>query len=44
MKSWFDGNKLTLNLSEKYIYIFGNRATLLNKKLMINEIEIERLK
>jgi len=44
MKSWFDANKLTLNLSKTKCIIFGNRATTLNKKLMINDIEIERVK
>lgn len=44
MKSWFDANKLTLNLSKTKFIIFGNRATTLNKKLMINDIEIERVK
>lgn len=47
MKSWcwlLDANKLTLNLSKTKFIICGNRDTTLNKKLMINDIEIERVK
>lgn len=44
LKSWFDANKLTLNLSKTKFIIFGNRTIPLHKKLMINDIEIEKVK
>ena len=43
LKSWFDANKLTLNLSKTKFIIFGNRSNNSNKKLMINDVEIERV-
>lgn len=40
LKSWFDANKLTLNLSKTKCIIFGNHSNNSNKKLMINDVEI----
>ena len=41
LKSWFDANKLTLNLSKMKFIIFGNHSNSSNKKLMINDVEIK---
>ena len=43
LQSWFDTNKLTLNLSKTKYIIFGNRPTNTDKNLTINNIEIERV-
>ena len=42
-ESWFDANKLTLNLSKTKFIIFGNHSNSSNKKLMINDVEIKRV-
>uniref|UniRef100_A0A671WXI2 Reverse transcriptase domain-containing protein n=1 Tax=Sparus aurata TaxID=8175 RepID=A0A671WXI2_SPAAU len=43
LKRWFDYNKLTLNLNKTKCIIFGNRPINSNKKLMINNVVIERV-
>lgn len=43
LKNWFDLNKLTLNISKTKFIVFGNRLPNTISKLMINEIEIERV-
>ena len=43
MKSWFDSNKLTLNLNKTKFIIFGNRTYNTQKRLTIDNIEIERV-
>lgn len=44
LKSWFDSNKLTLNLSKTKFTVFGNMLNNSQKKLKINNTEIERVK
>lgn len=43
LKDWFDLNKLTLNTSKTKFIVFGNRLSNTISKLMINEVEIERV-
>ena len=40
LKSWFDANKLTLDLSKTKYIIFGNHS---NKTLVLNDVETERV-
>lgn len=42
MKSWFNSNKLTRNLSKNSYMIFGNRPTQTNDIIMIHDVETER--
>ena len=44
LKKWFDSNKLTLNLHKTKFQIFGHRTTDVDKKLVINDTEIEQVK
>ncbi|KAL3974187.1 hypothetical protein ACER0C_002548 [Sarotherodon galilaeus] len=43
LKTWFDHNKLTLNLSKTKFIIFGNRTYSTNRKLTINNTELDRV-
>ncbi|XP_019206884.1 uncharacterized protein LOC109196856 [Oreochromis niloticus] len=43
LKTWFDHNKLTLNLSKTKFIIFGNRTYSTNSKLTINNTELDRV-
>lgn len=42
-KSWFDSNKLTLNLNKTKFIIFGSCPANFIKKLVTNDVEIERV-
>ena len=37
LKSWFDSNKLTINLNKTKCIIFGNGQTCSTKKLITND-------
>ena len=43
IKRWFDYNKLTLKLNKTKCIVFGNRPINSNRKLMINNVVIERV-
>lgn len=43
LKKWFDLNKLLLNLGKTKFMIFGNRQIKKEVKIMISDIEIERV-
>ena len=43
LKNWFDVNKLSLNVSKTKFIIFGNRPITKGAKIMINNVEIERV-
>jgi len=43
LKNWFDSNKITLNTRKTTFIVFGSRLLNTIGKLMINEVEIERV-
>lgn len=43
LKPWFDYNKLTLNFSKTKFIIFRNLTNSIARKLMINNIELEKV-
>ena len=44
IKTWFDSNKLSLNLAKTKVMLFGNQRSSVDVNLCINGIQIERIK